>query len=358
YARRVNAGGSSRMQAADYIAWLSMPGEATNRTDPVTAEVQRLNLATAGILEPIEGAKTKFEPLISSSTQAMHVPVSKVNTMGTPDILGILRAFKTEGKALTIAARVTGPAETAYPDGPPKVAADAKPGDKPPAAQAAASNPATPAAGAQAAEPPKKEVVKQGDVNLIIVSDSDMLDDRFWVQTQQFFGQKVAVPSANNADFVVNSLDNLTASTALISLRSRGISDRPFTLVRAIQQDAESQFRAKEQELQDKVKETEKKLADLRGASKEQGSGAVVTQEQAREIENFRGQLLQTRGELRDVQRALRQDIDRLQASIRFMNIGLIPLVVAVAALVVGVVRVRRRRRASRVSRMAEARAA
>jgi hypothetical protein len=150
----------------------------------------------------------------------------------------------------------------------------------------------------------------------------------------------------------------LTASTALISLRSRGISDRPFTLVRAIQQDAESQFRAKEQELQDKVKETEKKLAELRGASKEPGGAAVVTPEQAREIDNFRGQLLQTRGQLRDVQRALRQDIDRLQAAIRFINIGLIPLVVAAVALVVGIVRVRRRRRASRVSRLAEARAA
>jgi ABC-type uncharacterized transport system involved in gliding motility auxiliary subunit len=352
YARRVNAGGGSRMQAADYIAWVSLPAEATNRTDPVTAEVQRLNLATAGILEPTEGAKTKFEPLVSSSTQSMHVPVSKISTMGTPDILGILRAFKTEGKALTIAARVSGPAETAYPDGAPQAAAEAKP-ETP--AVAAATPPA--ASAAQAAETPKKDAVKQGDVNLIVVADSDMLDDRFWVQTQQFFGQRVAVPSANNADFVVNALDNLTASTALISLRSRGISDRPFTLVRALQQDAESQFRVKEQELQDKVKETEKKLAELRGASKE-GGPPVVTPEQAREIENFRGQLLQTRGELRDVQRALRQDIDRLQASIRFVNIGLIPLVVAVVAMVLGILRLRRRRRASRVSRLAEPRAA
>jgi ABC-type uncharacterized transport system involved in gliding motility auxiliary subunit len=287
----------------------------------------------------------------------MHVPVSKVNTMGTPDILGILRAFKTEGKSLTIAARVSGPAETAYPDGPPQAAAEAKPDavSTPPAAPAANA----PTGGAQAAEAPKKEVVKQGDVNVILVADTDMLDDRFWVQTQQFFGQRVAVPSANNADFVVNALDNLTASTALIGLRSRGISDRPFTLVRAIQQDAESQFRTKEQELQDRVKETEKKLAELRGASKEQGGGAaVVTQEQAREIENFRNQLLLTRVELRDVQRALRQDIDRLQASIRFVNIGLIPLVVALLALAIGIVRIRRRRRASRVSRLAEARGA
>jgi ABC-type uncharacterized transport system involved in gliding motility auxiliary subunit len=274
--------------------------------------------------------------------------------MGTPDILGILRSFKTEGKPLTIVARLSGPAETAYPDGPPKATAEAKP----PATPAAAAPPATPSApgAAQAAEPPPA-LVKQGDVNVIVVADTDMLDDRFWVQTQQFFGQKVAVPSANNADLVVNALDNLTGSNAMISLRSRGISDRPFTLVRAIQQDAESQFRAKEQELQDKVKDTEKKLADLRGTGKEAGGQAILTPEQAREIDGFRGQLIQTRGQLRDVQRALRQDIDRLQSTIQFVNIGLIPLAVALVAVVVGIFRLRRRRRASRVSRLAEARA-
>ncbi|MBI3514209.1 MAG: Gldg family protein [Proteobacteria bacterium] len=355
-ARRVNAGGSSRMQAADYLAWISVPAESTNRTDPVTADVQRLNLATVGILEPVADAKTKLEPLVSSSVQSMHLAVSKVATMGPPDILGILRGFKTEGKALTIAARVSGPAETAYPDGPPAPAVEVKPAERAPAQAAAPAAPA--AGGAQAAEPAKKEIVKQGDINVIVVADSDMLDDRFWVQTQQFFGQKVAIPSANNADFVVNALDNLTGSNALISLRSRGISDRPFTLVRALQQDAESQFRAKEQELQDRVKETEKKLADLRGAGKEAGGGqAILTPEQAREIDNFRGQLIQTRGELRDVQRALRRDIDRLQSTIRFVNIGLIPLLVAIAAVVVGILRVRRRRHASRVSHLAEARA-
>jgi ABC-type uncharacterized transport system involved in gliding motility auxiliary subunit len=353
-ARRVNAGSSSRVQAADYLAWISVPADDVNRADPVTADVQRLNFASAGILEPVAGAKTTFEPLVSSSSQSEHLPVSKVSTMGTPDILGILRSFKTEGKPLTIAARLSGPAETAYPDGLPKPAAEAKPpGAAPAPPTATASAPGT----AQAAEP-APALVKQGDINVIVVADTDMLDDRFWVQTQQFFGQKVAVPSANNADFVVNALDNLTGSNAMISLRSRGISDRPFTLVRAIQQDAESQFRTKEQELQDKVKDTEKKLADLRGTgSKEAGGPPILTPEQAREIDSFRGQLIQTRGQLRDVQRALRQDIDRLQATIQFVNIGLIPLAVAIAAVVVGILRLRRRRRASRVSRLAEARA-
>ena len=355
-ARRVNAGSSSRVQAADYLAWISVPSDDVEHSDPVTADMQRLNFATAGILDPVDGAKTKFEPLVTSSNQAEHLPVSKINTMGTPDILGILRSFKTEGKPLTIVARLSGPAETAYPDGLPAAAAEAKP-PTPPAATPAAAPGAAQAAEAKPAAPAKPPLVKQGDINVIVVADTDMLDDRFWVQTQQFFGQKVAVPSANNADLVVNALDNLTGSNAMIGLRSRGISDRPFVLVRALQQDAESRFRAKEQELQDKVKDTEKKLADLRGTGKEGAGPAVLTPEQAREIDQFRGQLIQTRAELRDVQRALREDIDRLQAVIRFANIGLIPLVVALVAVVLGVLRLRRRRRASRVSRLAEARA-
>ena len=349
-ARRVNAGTGTRLQAADYLPWLAVGADNVNHADPVTADVQRLNLASAGILEPTDGAKTTFEPLVSSSNQAMHLPVSKVNTMGTPDILGILRSFKTEGKPLTIAARVSGPAETAYPNGPPQAAAEATPAQSTPIqSTAAAADPK--------AEAPKPPIVKDGTINVIVVADSDMLDDRFWVQTQQFFGQKVAIPSANNADFVVNALDNLTGSNALIGLRSRGISDRPFTLVRAIQQDAESRFQAKEQELQDKVKDTEKKLADLRGTGKEAGGQAILTPKQAQEMEAFRAQLVQTRGALREVQRALRQDIDRLQSIVRFVDIGLIPLVVAIVAVVVGIVRLRRRRHASRISHLAEPRA-
>jgi DNA repair exonuclease SbcCD ATPase subunit len=127
-------------------------------------------------------------------------------------------------------------------------------------------------------------------------------------------------------------------------------------LVRAIQQDAESRFQAKEQELQDKVKETEKKLADLRGSGKETGGQAILTPKQAREIEEFRAQLVQTRGALREVQRALRRDIDRLQSIVRFVDIGLIPLAIALVAVVVGIVRLRRRRHASRISHLAEAR--
>ena len=74
-----------------------------------------------------------------------------------------------------------------------------------------------------------------------------MLYDRFWVQSSDFFGERVDVPTAGNGDFVINALENLADAEALIGLRGRGTSYRPFTLVEALRRDAEVLYRAKEQ---------------------------------------------------------------------------------------------------------------
>jgi ABC-type uncharacterized transport system involved in gliding motility auxiliary subunit len=317
-----------------------------NHDDAVTGQLQAITVASAGVLVPVDGATTKFEPLISTSTQAMQIPADKVN--GQPDIMGLLRSFKNEGKSLTIAARLTGPAKTAFPDGPPKEEKpkeenkdDAagngdKPADKPADSAAATDKPAeTPAV------PQLKE--SAGPINVIVVADADMLEDRFWVNVQDFFGQRVVVPTANNADFVVNALDNLTGSSALIGLRSRSEGARPFTVVQAMQQDASSRYSEKEQQLQDQLKDTQKKLSDLKSGDGKSAQ-AVLTPEQSKAIEGFQAQLLQTREQLLDVQRSLKEGINKLQGEVQFVDIALVPLLVAFIAIMVGLMRLRYRR--------------
>ena len=347
-ARRVSTGGP-RAQAADYLAWVTLPEDSMNHEDAVTGQLQSITVASAGVLEPIEGATTKFEPLIQTSSQSMKVPADKVS--GTPDILGLLRSFKSDGKPLTIAARITGPAKTAFPDGPPKDEKkdEAKPDE---AKKDAAATPASASADKPedkkddpAAAPEVKE--SAAPINVILVADADMLEDRFWVNAQDFFGQRVIVPTANNGDFVINALDNLTGSSALIGLRSRSEGSRPFTVVRAMQQEASSRYSQKEQELQDQLKDTQKKLSDLRSGGGDAKTGQVVlSAEQTKAIEGFQQQLLQTRQQLREVQRSLNEGINRLQMKVQFVDIALVPLLVAIAAIVVGIMRLRYRRRA------------
>ena len=98
---------------------------------------------------------------------------------------------------------------------------------------------------------------------MIAVADTDLLTDRMWVQVQDFFGQRVPQPFADNAGFAINALDNLAARDALLRVRSRGRFSRPFEVVEALQREAEAQFRVKEEDLQKRLTETDQKLASL-----------------------------------------------------------------------------------------------
>ena len=334
-ARKVNAGTGDRVIPVDYVAWLALQKQNLNQDDLVTGNLSQITMATAGILEPAKDAKTTFTPLISTSTDSEEIPVEKVEH--TPDVEALLRDFKPDGKRLVLAARVSGPADTAFPDGPPK--AEKK--------ETAKASDAKPDAPKDAPPAPQIKTALQ-PINVIVVADTDILEDRFWVQTQDFFGQRVVVPVANNGDFVNNAVDVLAGGNDLISLRSRGTSARPFTLVDNIQRAADERYEATAKDLEDKLKDTQDKIKDLR--DKESKSGVTQAASETQTLDAFRKEMLQTRQQLRKVQLAERVDIDRLQALLEFFDIAAIPILVATAALVVALVRVERRKRRARTA--------
>ena len=161
--------------------------------------------------------------------------------------------------------------------------------------------------------------------------------DATWVRAQDLLGQEIVVPIANNGDFAINALDNLAGSQGLISLRGRGLIDRPFEVVREMERAAERQFRAKEQELRAQIEETETKIRALQ--EEEQQSGVILTAAQQAEIESFRGEMITLRQELRAVQRSLREGVERLATWVKIVNIWAVPALVALLAIAVALVR-------------------
>jgi ABC-type uncharacterized transport system involved in gliding motility auxiliary subunit len=246
--------------------------------------------------------------------------------MFSRDPAGLMQGYKPGDQALVLAARVSGVVETAFPQGKPKPA-----------------EPADPAKKAEPAGEVDKDFVAEskGPINVIVVADTDLLADRFWVQMQDFLGLSVPQAIADNANFVVNALDNLGGNDDLISLRSRGEYTRPFIKVAAIQRDAELRLRDRERALLDKLKDTEKKMQDLQ-REKGKGSAMILSAEQKREIESFRDEQVKTRKELRAVQHDLRRNIERLGDWLRFLNIALIPLLIGVSAALAGMWRAHR----------------
>jgi ABC-type uncharacterized transport system involved in gliding motility auxiliary subunit len=371
-ARRVQFGGPGGQPiVTDYLAWLQIEKDQLNEKDPLAASIRRLNLASVGGLTKVDGATTIIQPLIQTTAASGLFEADKARFR--PDPLEIRRSFKSGGKPVMLAARIGGEARTAFPDGRPKpeaaekdkadanaekAAADGAK-DKAPE-KAAETKPAQPkgadakAPDAKAADPKAKDAAKPdkshlalGRVNIVVVADSDMLADNFWVEVRDFLGQQVAIPQADNASFVVNALENLSGGEALAGLRGRGVVERPFTRVLEIRRDAEQRFREKEEALNAKLKDLQTKLARVETRGNEAGGAitAILTDAEKQAIDKFRGEMITVRRELRDVKAALRRDIDRLDGWLKFFNIAAVPLLIGLGGIGIGLAR--RRRRAS-----------
>ena len=313
-AMRVQASSPRGPQEIDYLPWLRLTERNFNTKDFSTSELNLLHMGTVGSIEIIENGKMEIIPLIESSKKSTKLERDLILFQRDPSV--ILNNFKSDEKKLLIAARVRGKAESVFPNG----------------MQTDDDN-----------EMVKDDgFVADGDINVILVSDTDILADHFWIREQEMLGVSVPQPISNNGDFVINSIENLSGNTDLISLRGRGKYSRPFVKVETIRKKAESKFREREKELQVTLEETEKKIRNLQ---QEQGNekSYLLNNKLTAEIEKFRNQRLTTRKELRSVQHDLRKNIEKLGAQLRFINIGLIPLLITLLALVIGIYRANKR---------------
>jgi ABC-type uncharacterized transport system involved in gliding motility auxiliary subunit len=320
---RVRAGPNERVQAVDYIAWYNLQGDSLNRDEVATAMLEQVTVASAGHLRPREGAGIEFVPLLTSSGQSMLVDAARVRTDPSPT--RILAEFRADGERRVIAARIRGNLLSAFADG----------------------APALPEGTERPADFPAHLARSIAPANIVVMHDSDILEDRFWVRVQDFFGQPVATPFSGNGGFVVNVADTLAGSDGMISLRSRGESQRPFERVEDIRRRADAQFRQSEQQLTERLQVTERRLRELRqgtpAAGERNADQIVITPEQRAEIDAAREEIASTRRQLRAVQLELRRDIEALDSRLRLLNILAVPLLLTVLALVLGVLRARRR---------------
>ncbi|HYM35600.1 MAG TPA: Gldg family protein, partial [Steroidobacteraceae bacterium] len=303
-----------------HLGVLALPRASMNHKDVVTANLDSINMMTVGALKKAADAKTEFEPLLTSSNRAAPLPAARFTFLNDPQTL--LDGFVPTGETYAIAARVHGKLTSAFPNGAPE-------------------------ANGPAADHLKESA---GDANLVVVADTDMLADMMWLRQQNLFGQRYVVAWANNGDFLSNVLDNITGGADLISVRGRQSFFRPFTRVDTLREHADQQLRAKEQDLNRQLQETEQKLTALQ-ASRADKSSLTLTKEQEQEVQNFQQERARVRKELRDVRRSLDVGIERLGTLLKWINIGAIPLVLIVLAIVIAV----RRRQRLQVSRTASA---
>jgi ABC-type uncharacterized transport system involved in gliding motility auxiliary subunit len=292
-----------------HLAIVGMGSDNFSHDDVVTADLENINMATAGIIDVDEGSSLRVDPLIRSSEHSMPLDSLQFQFLRNPEDLQ--KAFSATGEQYLVAARLSGKAGSTFPEG-----FDGYTGEL---------------------------VAETDELNVILVADTDILSDRLWVQVQNFFGQQIANPWANNGDLVVNALDNLRGSSALISIRSRGRFTRPFDVVQDLSREAEARYLENANNLQARLAETERQLGELEATV---GNDNILrlNPEQEAAILRFQEEKVHIRKQLRDVRHQLNEDIETLGSTLKFLNIALVPLLLTLLLLGANFLRMNRSR--------------
>ncbi|MCY4182724.1 MAG: Gldg family protein [Gammaproteobacteria bacterium] len=357
-ALRVSMGQGSRPEP--HLGMLGFQRGNLDGDDIITSRLETINVSSAGVIAQAEGATTQFEPLLQSSTDSMLLNAALVQDLAEPSAL--FEAFEATPESYTLAARVSGVLDSAFPEGPPppevEDAESAEDGNaetgeaadaESPTAEATAETSDTDAGeSAEPADTTEEETAphlarSEAPVNILLFADTDMMSDRMWVQVAQFLGQRIPQPFANNGDLVINALDNLAGGASLASIRGRGTYSRPFNRVIEMQREADDRLREEEAVLLARLAEAEAEIARL-SQNAEGGPLDVIAPEIQAEIDQFNQQMIDTRRRLRDVQFQLTEDIERLGANLKWINTLLVPALLSALALALYFLRARRRR--------------
>lgn len=309
-------------------AVLALNEKASNRDDIVSADANNLFLAFAGVFSgtPVEGLKQTV--LLHSSKNSQLIDPMNAQFGGEK----IVKDFAPSNTEHPIALRLTGKFKTAFPDGKPK-AAPAGPDEK-------------------KEDKPAVDGLKESkeETSVLLIGDSDFVQDQIAVQEMMNpfgGGQRMVMPANGNLAFAQGAIEQMAGDSNLVAVRSRASRERQFTVVKQMQAKAESAFQNKIRSLETSLAEAQNKLNEIQRAKGDKGEKGgqrfILSPEQQNEINNFRVKEREVKLQLKEERKKLRVGIDSLENSIKWINIALMPFIVAMTGIALAVLRLKRR---------------
>jgi ABC-type uncharacterized transport system involved in gliding motility auxiliary subunit len=310
---------NSRNGVVRMPTYLDLRKENFNPAALPTAQLNSAWFIESGSLALKPGSNLTFTPLVETSAQAGELPAMMLQFAQGDDIAKQI----TGSSKKTVAALVTGKFKTAFPDGAPKD--DPKPGEKKEGEPAAATSPAA---------APSGEALKESKTmsTLFVVADTDWILDDYSLQKISFLGQTAYQPYNDNTALASNTIEFLGGSQDLISVRGKGSAIRQFTVVQAMQAEAQNKYQEKLTELETRLADVQKKLNEMQ-AKKTEGNRLVASPEVAKIIGDFQKQQAAMNVERRQIRRALTQDIDWLEKKLLVLNLVVPLLIVGLVGL-------------------------
>ncbi len=287
--------------------WMRLRQEHLSTSHPVTAALNEVFFVEAGALS-LE-ADSRAQALVTTTEKSGSRRRQGFNEK-TPRQLAL--DFKPDGRRRVIAAALRGPFESAFKE-PPREIGEVK------------------------------HLWRSDDDAIIFaIADVDWLFDPFALQSIEVGGRLVVRPLNDNLTFLLNLVEYASGDPALISIRSRGRLQRPFTRVVKLFQAAEEQYREQEASLARQIAEIEKRIMALAG---QEGINSYdqLPAEVKSEVRQIQQELLPMRKKLRDIRHQIREEVDSLGRHLIVINLLAGPFFVLLFAAFVHLVRRKRK---------------
>jgi ABC-type uncharacterized transport system involved in gliding motility auxiliary subunit len=312
------------------VAVLTVPQEGMPQRDKdvITKNINSLVFFLPGGLSKTGGTGVSMNSLVKSSDKAGFVDSMKASQLDP----NLGRTIK-DPKAYDLVMHLKGNFKTAFPKGKPGTE-EAKPEEK------KDEKPAEGEAkdGEKKEEEKKKEekpaaltqATKEG--NVFLISDIDIFFDQFAYRVQRFGGMQMAQPINGNSSLLFNIVDQAASSTHLIGARSRAAIARPFTKIK----DLESEFTRKSGEkIEEKQKELDKISEEINTLVQQRAQGDRVFMDSDLEakIREGRAKQVSARKELRDMEKELKREKDKISGKATLYNVAFMPLTVILIGL-------------------------
>lgn len=292
------------MRPESFIAWLTLSPRASsdeqivNDKDVLTSSLENVMLAWAGAfdLSPVDGITQ--EVLLRTTKDSMLLSEMEIK-FSAEDPKALLKKFKSGGKSLPLAVKLTGKFKSTFKAKPEGLEADTE-------YLAESTSPSS----------------------VLVFSDVDFLADPYSAVSQNFFGTEIVSLLNDNLVLASNIAENLSGSNELIQLRSRGKFTRPFSKVQEIEAGAQERYQAEEASFQNAVNDANKRLSELQAGNISEGKKTVMDSALLKEIHKLREDKRTAQKRLRDVRRALREDKESLGTTLFLINTFLVPFLI------------------------------
>ncbi len=290
-----------------FLPFLGLNHQCVNKDEIITANLNDLTFLFAGKLNIKSQKNLNIRPLLLTTKIGNTWQPKSAFALQNINPNSISNAYQEGDKAIVLSALITGQFKTNFPNGVKTKRKDSK----------------------------KNNIIKTSKTGaaVVIVADVDFISDSLAYQ-KSIFGLAI---QGQNSSLLLNTLEYLSGNNDLISMRSRGQFQRPFTLIDNIEKQSDKKTKQAIKDITSRIKTYQMELQNLEQQTDSTNvnliQNKVLNQRQKIELE-----IRNANKELRILQNQKRIEVERIKNMLKNINLFGSALMVLVIALIVSVI--------------------